>query len=101
MKRLAFFGWCVATFCVCILMVIPIGRFTFAHYFDTPEWFKASIRWIAYRSFASETYHRESMDIEDACDLVLIIIDLMLAAVIVVPASIFAWRRFVRSPQHY
>ncbi|MEX3930485.1 hypothetical protein AB4Y32_01495 [Paraburkholderia phymatum] len=100
MKRLALFGWCVATFGVCILVMIPIGRFTFAHYFDTPEWFKASIRWVAYRSFASETYNRESMDIEDACDLVLIIVDLMLAATIVVPASRFAWRLVMRLSQH-
>jgi hypothetical protein len=94
MKRLALFAWCVATFCVSIVVTIPISRFTFAHYFETPEWFKESIRSVAYLLFASDT-NPESMDIYDANDLVLIILAMLLALVIVIPASVFIWRRLV------
>jgi len=95
MKRFALFAWCVATFFVSILLWIPISRFTFSHYFEAPEWFKASIRWVAYLLFASDT-NPESMDIYDASDLVLIILAILLASAFVIPASVFAWRRFMR-----
>jgi hypothetical protein len=95
MKRLAAFAWCVATFFVSVLLSIPISRFTFEHYFEAPEWFKASIRSVAYLLFASDT-NPESMDIYDASDLVLIILAVLLASTVVIPASVFVWRRFVR-----
>ncbi|WP_156966959.1 hypothetical protein [Paraburkholderia ferrariae] len=96
MRRVALIGWCIATFAVCIAVALLIGRLTVPHYFEAPEWFKVSLRWVAYRTLASETYNRDSMDIEDACDVLLIFFSLLVATVIVVPASVFAWRRFVR-----
>lgn len=95
MKRFVIFVWCVATFFVSVLLSIPISRLTFAHYFEAPEWFKASIRWIAYLLFASGT-NPESMDIYDASDLVLIILAILFASAFVIPASVVAWRRFMR-----
>lgn len=95
MKRLALFAWCVATLFASILLAVPISRFIFAHYYEAPEWFKASIRWVAYLLFASDT-NPKSMDIYDASDLVVIILTILLAAAFVIPASGFAWRRFVR-----
>lgn len=92
-RRLALFAWCVATFFACILLAVPVSRFTFAHYYEAPEWFKASIRWAAYLLFASDT-NPDSVDIYDASDLILIILTVLLAAAFVIPASGFAWRRF-------
>ncbi len=94
MKRLTLFAWWVATFFVSVLLSIPISRFTFSHYFEAPEWFKSSIRWVAYLLFASDS-NPESMDIYDASDLVLIILVILFASVFVIPASAFAWRRFI------
>jgi hypothetical protein len=95
MRRLVFVGWCVASLGVWLLIALLMTRFAYAHmYFEIPNWFKGAVRWIVH--LFAPNYDPDSLDMEDACVLVLVLVAHLLSAVIVVPASRFAWRHVVR-----
>jgi hypothetical protein len=103
MKRLALVGWLIGTFGLWLVVVFCIGNFILSRtWYEIPIGFyevvNNSLLWVV-RKF-KPSYDPGVLQMEDPGLFVLLGVTCLISATIVIPISVFAWRRILSPRLH-
>jgi hypothetical protein len=96
MTRTARLAWCTASVVLWLVLGFGLTRIVYAHLsVEIPRWLSDAIRTTLTR--LDPDYRPDALDIIDSSLLLLILAMHALAALVVAPLAVIAWRHFVRS----
>jgi len=92
MRRITVLEWWLASFVVWFLLGHLLAGLFLHISWDVPLWLQHGTEWVLRKVEPDPHYYPDAYDIEGALSLLLFIIAYLFATVIVVPASVIAWR---------